>query len=116
MVEAAQSRPSLLQALRGAAARFEGEVLALEVAAEWSPFATTHLDEYRELAGKAAGRNVKLRIGAGDKAPAEVPAPSPAELKRERLLKEAQKEPAVQEVLDLFDGRLVDVQEAKSGQ
>jgi hypothetical protein len=46
----------------------------------------------------------------------EALAPLPAELKRERLLKEAQREPAVQQALDLFDGRLVDVQEAKTGQ
>ena len=41
---------------------------------------------------------------------------SPADLRRDRLIKEAQKEPAVQEALDLFDGRLVDVREAKTGQ
>jgi len=29
------------------------------------------------------------------------------------LLEEAEKEPAVQEALDLFDGRVVDVREAK---
>ena len=75
-----------------------------------------HEDEYRDLASRAAGRNLKLRIGAGAPAP-DAPveaAPSPAEVRRERLLKEAQKEPAVQEALDLFDGRLVDVREAKN--
>ena len=39
-----------------------------------------------------------------------------ADVRRERLMKEAQKDPAVQEALDLFDGRLVDVREAKPGQ
>jgi hypothetical protein len=78
-----------------------------------------HLDEYRELLVKAAGRNLKLAIGAGANSPAPGPAasepPSPSEVKRDRLMKEAQKEPAVQEALDLFDGRLVDVREAKTG-
>jgi hypothetical protein len=75
-----------------------------------------HQDEYRDLAGKAAGRSVKLRLGQGaPSAAVEAAPPSPAEVKRERLMKEAQKEPAVQEALDLFDGRLVDVREAKTG-
>jgi hypothetical protein len=41
------------------------------------------------------------------------PAPSPADLKKERLRQEAEREPAVQEALDLFDGKLLDVREAK---
>jgi DNA polymerase-3 subunit gamma/tau len=116
MLAAAESRPSLLQALRGALARLDGDTLALEVLADWSAFASMHLDEYRELATKAAGRKLALRIGAAAVVAIEEAAPSPAELRRDRLMKEAQKEPAVQEVLDLFDGRLVDVREAKSGQ
>ncbi|HEY5907078.1 MAG TPA: DNA polymerase III subunit gamma/tau [Vicinamibacteria bacterium] len=117
MVQAAQARPSLLQPLRGAVARLEGDAFVLEIAAEWSAFASMHQDEYRDLASKAAGRALKLRLGQG--APqaasaAEAP-PSAAEVSRERLMKEAQKEPAVQEALDLFDGRLVDVREAKTG-
>ncbi len=117
MVQAAQSRPSLLQALLGAAARFDGDTLALEIPADWSAFAAMHEGEYRDLATKAAGRAVKLRMGAGAApGPEEAMAPSSAEVRRERLLKEAQKEPAVQEALDLFDGRLVDVREAKPGQ
>ena len=117
MVQAAQTRPSLLQPLRGATARLEGDTLALEVTADWSAFALTHQDEYRELATKAAGRTVKLRLGSGtSSAPELEAAPSPNEVRRERLMKEAQKEPAVQEALDLFDGRLVDVREAKPGQ
>ena len=76
-----------------------------------------HQDEYRELATKAAGRTVKLRLGAGaSSVPEPEGAPSPNDVRRERLMKEAQKEPAVQEALDLFDGRLVDVREAKPGQ
>ena len=116
MIEAAQSRPSLLQALRGATAQIEGDTLALEVPADFGPFAAMHLDEYRELLGKVAGKGMKLRIGTGAAFPPEAPPASPAEVRRERLMKEAQKEPAVQEALDLFDGRLVDVREAKTGQ
>jgi len=116
MVEAAQSRPSLLQPLRSARARLDGDVFTLEVAADWDAFASMHEDEYRDLASRAAGRNLKLRIGKGapaTEAEAEPP-PSAADVRRERLLKEAQKEPAVQEALDLFDGRLVDVRESKN--
>lgn len=116
MVEAAQSRPSLLQPLKSAQARLDGDVFTLEVSADWSAFASMHEDEYRDLASRAAGRNLKLRMGQGaPAAEADVePAPSTADVRRERLLKEAQKEPAVQEALDLFDGRLVDVREAKN--
>jgi len=78
-----------------------------------------HQDEYRELAGKAAGRSLKLRLGQAEArsgtAEPEAAAPSAAEVVRDRLMKEAQREPAVQEALDLFDGRLVDVREAKTG-
>ncbi|HVQ28671.1 MAG TPA: hypothetical protein VMV21_03780, partial [Vicinamibacteria bacterium] len=119
MVLAAQSRPSLLQPLRGATARLEADTLVLEVAPDWNAFAAMHQDEYRELASKAAGRSVKLRLAAAAAAaPAEKEetAPSPIDVRRDRLMKEAQKEPAVQEALDLFDGRLVDVREAKPGQ
>ena len=116
MVQAAQTRPSLLQPLRGATARLEGDTLALEVTADWSAFALMHQDEYRELATKAAGRTVKLRLGAGASVPEPEAAPSSTDVRRERLMKEAQKDQAVQEALDLFDGRLVDVREAKPGQ
>jgi DNA polymerase-3 subunit gamma/tau len=115
LVKAAETRPSLLQALRGAAARFDGDTLALEVSADWSAFAAMHLDEYRELLGRTAGKSVKLRIGAASSVQASGPAPSSLDVRRERLIKEAQKEPAVQEALDLFEGRLVDVREAKPG-
>ena len=67
---------------------------------------------YRELAEKAAGHALKLRVGAGAVVPAPPP-PSPAEVARQRLRQEAEREPAVQEALDLFDGRVVDVREAK---
>ena len=82
MVQAAQARPSLLQPLRGAVARLDGDTFVLEIAAEWSAFASMHQDEYRELASKAAGRALKLRLGQGAPqaaAAAEAP-PSAAEV------------------------------------
>ena len=36
-------------------------------------------------------------------------------MKRQKLREEAEKEPAVQEALDLFDGRVVDVRETLPG-
>jgi hypothetical protein len=84
----------------------------LEVVPDFATLAGTHVDEYRELAAKAAGRALKVRVGAGAAVPAP-PAPSPAEVARQRLRQEAEREPAVQEALDLFDGRVVDVREAK---
>jgi hypothetical protein len=72
-----------------------------------------HLGEYRDLAKKAAGHAVTVAIEAGaavEEAPAE---PSEDEIRQQRLREEAEKEPAVQEALDLFDGRVVDVREAK---
>ena len=59
-------------------ARLDGDTLALEVAADWSAFASMHEDEYRDLASRAAGRNLKLRIGAG--APASPTPVEPARL------------------------------------
>jgi DNA polymerase-3 subunit gamma/tau len=112
MLSLCQARPSLATALRGAQARLEGDSLSLEVVPDFATLAGTHVDEYRELAAKAAGRALKVRVGAGAAVPAP-PAPSPAEVARQRLRQEAEREPAVQEALDLFDGRVVDVREAK---
>jgi hypothetical protein len=58
---------------------------------------------------------VSVRVGTGApkaEPPAE-PAPTPEEARRQRLREEAEREPAVQEALDLFEGRVVDVREAK---
>jgi DNA polymerase-3 subunit gamma/tau len=108
----AQARPSLAQSLRSAQAREEDDILVLEFAPDFSVFAGQHADEYRELARKASGRPLKVRIAAAAAAAPE-PARSDAERKRERLMDEATREPAVQEALDLFGGRVVDVRESK---
>jgi DNA polymerase III subunit gamma/tau len=113
LIAACQSRPSLAQPLRVATARVEGDVLMLEVAADFVGFAGMHVDEYRDLVKSATGRSLKVQIGSGvvvQEAPAE---PSPEAVKKERLRQEAAREPAVQEALDLFDGKLLDVRETK---
>jgi hypothetical protein len=113
LLAACQARPSLAQPLRSATARLEGDVLMLEVAPDFAAFAGMHLDEYRDLAKAAAGRSLKVQIGSGAPAPEAPAAPSQEEVKKERLRQEAAREPAVQEALDLFDGKLLDVRETK---
>jgi DNA polymerase-3 subunit gamma/tau len=113
IVALAQARPSLAQPLRGATARLDGDVLVLQVPPDFSTFAAMHLDEYGELAAKAVGRKVTVRVSAVAPAASAPAEPSPAAVKRERLMKEAAREPAVQEALDLFNGKVVDVREAK---
>jgi DNA polymerase-3 subunit gamma/tau len=114
MIAKCQARPSLVQPLRGAQARLDGDTLVLEVAADFAAFASMHADEYRDLARQAAKRPLKVQIGQGA-LPVPEPAapPSPEEVKRQRLRQEAEREPAVQEALDLFEGKVVDVREAK---
>jgi DNA polymerase III gamma/tau subunit len=113
LLAACQTRPSLAQPLRGATARLEGDVLVLEVAPDFVAFAGMHLDEYRDLVKSAAGRTLKVQFGSGAVVQEAPAAPSPEAVKRERLRQEAAREPAVQEALDLFDGKLLDVRETK---
>ena len=115
MVAQAQTRPTLAQPLRSATAREEGDALVLEVAADFYGMAASHAEEYRELARKASGRPLKVKIAAASAAATaaeEAPVPA-ADGKKEKLLEEAAREPAVQEALDLFGGRVVDVRETK---
>jgi DNA polymerase-3 subunit gamma/tau len=113
MIAAAQARPSLAQPLRGASATVEGDVVHLAVSPDFAPFAEMHADEYQDLASKALGRKVKVRTSAGAAPQPAAGEPSATEQKRERLMKEAAREPAVQEALDLFNGKVVDVRESK---
>jgi DNA polymerase-3 subunit gamma/tau len=115
MLELCETRPSLAQPLRRTEARLDGASLVLRVPADFATFATMHSDEYRDLAKKAAGRTLTVLIEAGAPPAEEAEAePTEEELKQRRLREEAEKEPAVQEALDLFDGRVVDVKEAKA--
>jgi hypothetical protein len=92
----------------------DGETLVLEVGPDFLGFAGEHLEEYRELAKKAAGRTLRVQIRAGSAAaPTTAAEPSTDDLKRDRLRKEAEREPAVQEALNLFGGKVVEVREAK---
>ena len=115
MLELCQTRPTLAATLRSASVRFQGDTLVLELPPDFALLASAHADDYKTLASKAAGRNVPLQF-ASVAAPAETPAAASAEVvKKQRLREEAEKEQAVQEALDLFDGRVVDVREAKPG-
>jgi DNA polymerase-3 subunit gamma/tau len=115
MMDLCQARPSLAQPLRGARPRLDGPALVLQVPPDFAGFASLHAEEYRDLATKAAGRplvvTIETGVAAGEEAVAES---SPDEVRRQRLRQEAEREPAVQEALDLFDGRVVDVREAKT--
>jgi hypothetical protein len=119
MVSQAQARPSLAQPLRAARARQEGDALVLEFAPDFFRMADEHADEYRDLARKASGRPLKVKITSGavaapaPEAAAGEPEAASTERKRQRLMEEASREPAVQEALDLFGGRVVDVRETK---
>ena len=115
MIGLCQGRPSLAAPLRSAAARLEGDTLAIVVPPDFLAFATMHADELRDLAKKAAGRNLHLKVTSAD-APSSAPPAGrePAADRQLALREEAEKEPAVQEALDLFDGRVVDVREAKT--
>jgi hypothetical protein len=86
------------------------------VPAEFVEVVRSHSDEFSEIARKAAGKTLHLEIAAAEPAPAAKPAPaaSPEDERRQRLRDEVEKEPAVQEALDLFDGRVVEVREAKA--
>jgi hypothetical protein len=107
MRELTDKRPSLREPLRGAELRLEDRTAFLTVLADYSAFAEAHADDYRELAESAAGRKLKLEIGRA----AGAPAASPADAKKDRLMKEASREKAVQDVLELFGGKVVDVRE-----
>ncbi len=115
MLDLCQSRPTLAATLRSAAVRFQGDTLVLELPPDFALLASAHADDYKALASKAAGRSVVLQF-ASVSVQAEAPvAASPDVAKKQRLREEAEKEQAVQEALDLFDGRVVDVREAKPG-
>ncbi len=118
MIGHCQGRPSLAAPLRSAAVRIEGDTLVIEVPADFVAFGTMHAEEYRDLAKKASGKSLHVRISAGGVLPSEGPEGSasrlPEEERRQKLREEAEKEPAVQEALDLFDGRVVDVREVKA--
>jgi DNA polymerase-3 subunit gamma/tau len=116
MLALCAGRPTLAAPLRRARAALDGQTLVVEMSADFVPLVTMHADEYRDLLRKAAGAALAFRAvaGASADAPEEASAPSEAEARRQQLREAAEREPAVQEALDLFDGRVVDVREAKA--
>jgi hypothetical protein len=105
-------RPSVAQSLRDARAREEGDTLVVEVPADFAVFASAHAQEYQELARAATGKPLKVRIVATE-APAPAPPEDPAERRRQQLMADVSRDPAVQEALDLFGGRVVDVRDSE---
>jgi DNA polymerase III subunit gamma/tau len=115
MLEALQRRPTLAQPLRTAQARLESDVLELAISSDYFALATTHIDEYQDLAKKTFSRGVKVRIVAAAAAPAPpAEAPTPQSAARERLMTAAGKDPVVQDALDLFGGKVVAVRESEA--
>jgi DNA polymerase-3 subunit gamma/tau len=105
-------RPSVAQSLRDARAREEGDTLVVEVPADFAVFASAHAQEYQELARAATGKPLKVRIVATAPA-APAPPEDPAERRRQQLMADVSRDPAVQEALDLFGGRVVDVRDSE---
>jgi DNA polymerase-3 subunit gamma/tau len=116
MLALCTARPTLAAPLRGARAQLEGKTLVVEMAPDFVPLAAMHADEYRDLLRRAAGVPLAFRPVAADGTEAAEPATASGEneSRQQRLREEAEREPAVQEALDLFDGRVVDVREAKA--
>jgi DNA polymerase-3 subunit gamma/tau len=115
MIGECVGRPSLAASLRSASASREGDTLVLTMPPDFLAFGRAHTDDYRALARKASGQPLALRIEAGAAAEPAEETPSAEAEKRRKLREEAEREPAVQEALDLFDGRVVDVREAQPG-
>jgi DNA polymerase III subunit gamma/tau len=110
ILELAAARPSLVQSLRGAEAVLDEKTLTLRVRPDFAAFADMHADEYRELAQRALGRKVQVRVVAGEHGK-ETEEASAEETRRAARAAAAQQEPAVRDALDIFGGRIVDVRE-----
>jgi DNA polymerase III subunit gamma/tau len=111
MIAAAAKRPSLLQGLRLAQAQVEGDTVRLTMPPPFAQMAEDHIDEYRQLASQAAGRPLKVQIGMGGAVATAEPEPAPVDTRRQSLMQQAAREPVVQEAMELFGGRLVNVRE-----
>jgi DNA polymerase-3 subunit gamma/tau len=114
MESLAQARPTLAQALRGASAREKDGTLVLEVPADFLALASLHAEDYRELARQALGHPVKIEIVSAARQEPAPGSPESEEANRRRLIDEAARQPAIQEVLDLFGGAVVEVRQNES--
>ena len=112
---AARRSPQPLRGARGPSRRRHARARGAARLRGASP--SMHADEYRELARKAAGPAARAPVRAGrrGRGAGRGRAAAPRPRREQQLREEAEKEPAVQEALDLFDGRVVDVREAKPG-
>jgi DNA polymerase III gamma/tau subunit len=110
----AASRPSLVQPLRTATARLRQDELVLTVAKDFRAFAEMHADEYRDLARQALGRAVTVKLDAAHEEEAPTVPSSVEDVRRQELMERARQEPAVQQALEMFDGRIADVREDRA--
>jgi len=110
----AASRPSLVQPLRTATARLTKNELVLTVASDFRAFAEMHADEYRDLAKQALGRAVTVKLDAAQEEEPPAAPSSPEDVRRQELMERARQEPAVQQALEMFDGRIADVREDRA--
>ncbi|MBN2370909.1 MAG: DNA polymerase III subunit gamma/tau [Vicinamibacteria bacterium] len=111
MMALAKRRPSLLQPLRAARASIDGSTLTLAVQEDFLAFTETHIEEYRDLARRAGGQTLAVKVEHANR---EEKQESAEESERRGLLERAQSDPAVQQALDLFGGRIVDVRKEPS--
>jgi hypothetical protein len=107
MIERAGGRASLIQPLRQAEATLKREALTLAIPADFLAFAQMHADEYRDLAKQAAGKTVRVSFEPR----VERLEPAADEQHKQQLRAQVEQEPAVQEVLQIFEARIVDVRE-----
>ena len=115
MIGLCQGRPSLAAPLRSAVARLEGDTLRDRGAGGLPGLRHDARRRVPRPRPPGGGEEPPPEDRGGGAAPSAEPASrEPAEDRRQTLREEAEKEPAVQEALDLFDGRVVDVREAKT--
>src|ERR1700741_2321415 len=94
------SRPAL--GLGNARASLDADTLVLAFAPDFVNVARTHEDDLRELARKAAGRALKVRVEQGEAGSEENDEPGAAapETQKKQLVDQAAQQPIVREALD----------------
>ena len=116
MLGLCQTRPTLAAPLRAAGVRFEGDTLRARAAARFRRAGGCPRRRLQGARGEGRRQERPAAIrGRVCPASAAAAAVTPEVARKQQLREEAEKEPAVQEALDLFDGRVVDVREAKPG-
>jgi DNA polymerase-3 subunit gamma/tau len=103
----ADARPSLAGPLRGAQATLAGDTLTLDVAADLRAMAEAHAEDYHAMAIKAVGRRVKVKFAGAPGVEHDAEGAPSAPEKRQTELPTPS--PQVQEILDMFNGKIVGV-------